>query len=108
MGTLVDSLRRKGLELQLRHGTLQGIEILAGSADALRAIVMENFEKIVGELKQKVPYLNDADVLVIPMGCEPKYRWWAGGQSIDETLRELKVGREVWKRYSAEPYEPDG
>ena len=51
------------------------------------------------------PYVNDDDVLIIPEGCDLRYRWWAkGGQSLSETLKELKVSKTVWDRYLDEPY----
>lgn len=36
-----------------------------------------------------LPYLDQRGRLVIPFDCPPKYRYWAGGQSVRETLREL-------------------
>jgi hypothetical protein len=54
------------------------------------------------------PYVTEEGVLVIPEGCELKYRWWVkGGQPLAETLKELKVSQTVWKRYVDEPYPED-
>ena len=36
-----------------------------------------------------LPYLDQRGRLVIPFDCPPKYRYWAGGQTIQKTLREL-------------------
>jgi len=36
-----------------------------------------------------LPYLDQRGRLVIPFNCPPKYRYWAGGQTVQETLREL-------------------
>lgn len=36
-----------------------------------------------------LPYLDQRGRLVIPFDCPPKYRYWAGGQTVQETLREL-------------------
>lgn len=36
-----------------------------------------------------LPYLDQRGRLVIPYDCPPKYRYWAGGQTVQETLREL-------------------
>lgn len=36
------------------------------------------------------PYLNKWGDLVIPYNSDSKYWWWAGGQSIGETLKELE------------------
>ncbi|WP_457573182.1 primase-helicase zinc-binding domain-containing protein [Desulfolithobacter sp.] len=38
-------------------------------------------------------------VLRIPFDCAPKHRWWAGGQSIFETLLELDAPDEVIEKY---------
>lgn len=36
-----------------------------------------------------LPYLDQRGRLVIPFDCPPKYRYWSGGQTVQETLREL-------------------
>ena len=41
------------------------------------------------------PYINEHGVLVIPFDSDPRYHWWAGGQSVLETLRELNASPEV-------------
>jgi hypothetical protein len=54
------------------------------------------------------PYVNEDGVLIVPEGCDPKYHWWAkGGQSVMETMKELKVSKTVWSKYSEEPYPED-
>lgn len=50
------------------------------------------------------PYLNARGELIIPCDCDARYRYWAGGQSIAATLRELNAPREVWVRYTDAPY----
>lgn len=47
------------------------------------------------------PYINRRGELIIHLACDPRYRWWAGGQSIAETLAELNAPPEVWRRYVA-------
>jgi hypothetical protein len=44
------------------------------------------------------PFIKDGE-LRIPFGCVPKYKWWAGGQSIFETLLELNAPDEVIEKY---------
>lgn len=46
------------------------------------------------------PYINDADELILPFESDPKYFWWNEGQSIIDTLNELKAPEEIIKRYS--------
>ncbi len=36
-----------------------------------------------------LPYLDQRGRLVVPFDCPPKYRYWAGGQTVQETLRGL-------------------
>lgn len=50
------------------------------------------------------PYLNGRGELIIPCDCDPRYRWWDGGQSVAATLKELGASREVWARYTDAPY----
>lgn len=58
-----------------------------------------------GQSEDQRPYFTEEGVLIIPSDCELKYRWWAkGGQSLKETLLELKAPQSVWKRYLDEPY----
>ena len=57
-------------------------------------------DKVKAVLRQKMPYINEQGVLVIPFDSDPKYHWWADGQSIMETLRELKAPLEVIGKYA--------
>ena len=36
-----------------------------------------------------LPALDSRGALVLPLNCPLKYRWWAGGQSVEQTLKEL-------------------
>lgn len=46
------------------------------------------------------PYLNAVGSLVIPTGSDPRYHWWAGGQSVKATLRELEADPETFAHYT--------
>jgi len=49
---------------------------------------------------KKKPYIDARGDLIIPFDSEEKYHWWKeGGQSIRETLKELKAPEEVVRRY---------
>jgi hypothetical protein len=50
------------------------------------------------------PYIDNGGELIIPHDCPPKYRYWQGGQSLAETLRELGASADVWRRYTEAPY----
>ena len=41
------------------------------------------------------PYLTDTGELIIPSSAPEQYKWWAGGQSVEETLTELEAPEEV-------------
>ena len=47
------------------------------------------------------------DELRIPTNCNPKYKWWAGGQSILDTLLELKAPDSTIEKYIGEIESPD-
>lgn len=36
-----------------------------------------------------MPHYIENETLIIPFNSDPKYHWWADGQSVIETLREL-------------------
>lgn len=38
---------------------------------------------------EALPYIDNRGRLVIPYDCPPKYRYWAGGQSVRDTLKEI-------------------
>lgn len=41
------------------------------------------------------PYLDESGDLVIPFGSDSKYHWWtAGGQSVEETMKEIACKKE--------------
>lgn len=40
-------------------------------------------------VKRDKPYIDSDGGLVIPFECDRKYHWWAGGQSLEETLKEI-------------------
>lgn len=43
-----------------------------------------------GRIKPIVPYFDEYGDIRIPFGCDSRYHYWAGGQSIAETEIELK------------------
>ena len=55
------------------------------------------------------PWIDESGCLVIPGECpDDRYKWWKKeGQSIAQTLQELRVSREVWQRYTILPYYGD-
>ncbi len=46
-----------------------------------------------------LPYINRAGELVFSRHAPERCRWWAGGQSIGDTLLEIGAGPDVRRRY---------
>jgi len=44
------------------------------------------------------PYISDG-CLIVPAGCEEKYKYWEGGQSVAETLYELVATQLILDNY---------
>jgi len=53
---------------------------------------------------QNIPYISSNECLIIPCNSDPKYHYWNGGQSLAETLLELKVAESIWNKYILKPY----
>lgn len=62
---------------------------------------MSETASVVQEQEASVmPYIHvgtSGCELRIPSECSPKYKYWAGGQSVVETLAELKAPKELWQ-----------
>ena len=65
--------------------------------DILRAQKGELIELLTAKA---TPYLDGSDLL-IPIDAHPRYRYWAGGQSLIETLNEIGAPDEVKRRNEA-------
>jgi len=67
------------------------VELSAGQIISLeheKAIKLVETGKIKPLTKEK-PFLKSDGTLIVPHDSDPKYHWWAGGQSIADTLAEL-------------------
>lgn len=65
--------------------------------DELRQAIRAQKAELVRLLTR--PYLTPNGELRIPFTADRKYHWWAGGQSLAETLEELNAPPDVWRRY---------
>ena len=72
--------------------------------EALREELKRRKNEVLAALAPHGPYINARGELIIPCDCEPRYRYWAGGQSVAATLRELHAPPEMWARYTDVPY----
>jgi len=53
------------------------------------------------------PFITPTGELVVPFDSDPRFHFWKKcGQSIFDTLRELKASDEVWRKYTENPNEP--
>lgn len=60
--------------------------------DKARKLIAAGVAKIFEAIPfnpDSLPFLDHRGRLVIPFDCPPKYRYWAGGQSVRDTLQEI-------------------
>ena len=62
--------------------------ITDGMLETLKEHKLEIIQFLKG--RQPKPYLTPQEGLVIPFDSDPKYWWWARGQSIRETKDEIR------------------
>jgi hypothetical protein len=94
---LVDTLQQRGFTLiPLPEGKL-AVKPADRLTDDLRQHIRQCKAEVVALLTR--PHINARGELIIPFNADPRYHWWAGGQSIRETLRELGAPPEVLDRY---------
>jgi len=107
---LLTDLQRQGINLRpLPDGKLE-----VRPASRLTEPLREELRRRKGEVLRLLtpqsasprPYLNQRGELIIPFDSNPRYHYWAGGQSIAATMRELNAPPEVWRRYTDVPYGP--
>jgi hypothetical protein len=56
-------------------------------------------ERDSAQPEHQMPYIDATGTLVIPFESDPKYHWWAGGQTIAATLTDLGASPDVRTRY---------
>jgi len=105
--TLIRECRERGIRLlpvgeKLRVEAPKGLltlelraQLVASKAELLCLLAEQDAHR---------PCINAHSELVISRDAPMRYRWWAGGQSISDTLAELDVSREIWGRYVDRPY----
>ena len=104
---LIQEIEKVGGSVQLKDGGQLRIEAPKGVlTDQIKAELAECKPDILRILKDiqetNKPYIDKHGVLVVPLDSDSKFHWWAGGQSIIETLRELKASDEVFAMYGPE------
>jgi hypothetical protein len=76
-------------------------EISSGLPDGVTALTEEagapEWDSV--QRGRQMPYIDATGTLVIPFDSDPKYYWWAGGQTVAATLTELGASPDVRIRY---------
>lgn len=101
---LIWEIEKAGGSVQLKDGDRLRIEAPRGSLtseikDALTLSKREIIKELKDTQEANKPHIDKYGVLVIPFECEKRYHWWAGGQTIIETLQELKAPEKVIAMY---------
>ncbi len=103
---LLADLERQGFTLTQRSGGKLVVRPSDRLTEVLRKTIRTNKNALLVALQQRqIPHLNVHEELIVPCDAKPKYRWWAGGQSIREILRELQAPQQVFRHYVDE-YNP--
>lgn len=89
------SLSLEGEKVRFRYA---GVGEPPEEAKALLDVIRGHKAEVVAYLKRAMPrprpHLDQSGDLVIPFGSDHKYHWWAGGQSIAETMKEITESNE--------------
>lgn len=94
---LLQTLERQGFVLALLPEGKLAVKPATRLTDSLREQIRAHKAAVVALMTK--PYLTPAGELRIPFTADKKYHWWAGGQSLAETLHELNAPPDVWRRY---------
>lgn len=98
---LREELRALGATLTVQDGRLALQAPPGALTDALRAKIAEHREALLSLAAQDKPrpWLTPSGELRIPFGSDRRYWWWAGGQDLLTTLRELGASEATLARY---------
>ena len=107
---IVKTIQRKGVRLSLVGDRIKA-ERPGGLDDEVRDLIRSNKSQIIPFLRRRPgyskPYIDVNGDLVIPFDCEPRFKWWTGGQPVYETLLELGASDETIRRYIGLVINPD-
>lgn len=104
--SVVRLIEELGVRVRLRDGRLQVKEVEPGAKERAMAEIVRQANELKRELElsaQHLPHIDRLGNLVIPIDSPRKYHWWAEGQSLQDTLLELRVPNDIWRRYVDEP-----
>lgn len=98
-------IKEKSTPLNIKKGSIDPLSVDTKEFFEERATIREfdgnqtRVEAELGAIEDVMPYLENGKLLNIPHNSPQKYRYWQGGQSIEETLRELGASEETLKHY---------
>ncbi len=84
---------------QLQAANLTGKPIDQFSREEIVKLIEVFIDNLDTKNGWSPPYLKDGNELVIPFTAPKKYRWWAGGQKVKDTLKELGANSEIIEKY---------
>lgn len=96
---ILDDLKALGYAVSLAGENIRLLYLGIGEhpveAQPLIKTLKDHKSEVVEYLRQEqpLPYLDLDGSLVIPFGCDGRFHWWNGGQSIAATVREVKKWR---------------
>ncbi len=99
---LVKELFRQGYELHCRPGGVLEVYPEDGLTSEMQEGIHRHKAEIIAWISR--PRINSRGRLIVPITSDCRYHWWNGGQSIWETIRELKAHPEVFARYVEADY----
>lgn len=90
---IVDELSKRGIKVWLM-GERVRVFPKERLTDDLRREIAKHRDALVAELSEleaalPKPYFRRNGSLVIPFDSPKRYHWWAGGQSVSETIKEI-------------------
>lgn len=91
--SIVEELSRYGISVWLVGDCIR-VFPKSMLSDNSRRIIADNRAALVEELvciekELPKPYFNRSGDLVIPFNSQKRYHWWAGGQSLQQTIKEI-------------------
>ena len=97
--TLLRTLQRQGLTIK-RDGDDLIVKPSSAVTHQIRQTIKANKKALLDVLlSNQRQHLTGDGELIIPHDADPKYHYWAGGQTLQRTLEELNAPAEVRVRY---------
>lgn len=109
---IMERVRQLGVVISLSPPDTIRITGKESAVVTIKPVIREHKGAILALLRREdgrgkeQPYIDGSGLLRIPLDCKHRYKWWDGGQSILDTLLELKAPCEVIARYIDPIHQP--